>query len=209
MTKIKICGITCVGDALAAAEAGADAVGFVFVPEAAKRNRYITPEAAAKIAAELPPFVVTVGVIVNEPLERARELLAVVDRLQLHGDESPAYCAALGPRAYKAVGVTAENAAAVVAACATGTVLLDTPARGGQRGGTGECWDWTAAVAAMGAGKKIILAGGLAPENVEEAVHRVRPWAVDVSSGVEESPGKKNHERIYAFIHNTRKASLA
>jgi len=100
MTRIKICGITNLDDALAACEAGADALGFVLAPEAAKRNRHITSDAVRRIAGELPAYVTTVGVVVNEPLERIQEYLTFLDRVQLHGEESVEYCIAAGPRTY-------------------------------------------------------------------------------------------------------------
>lgn len=208
MTKIKICGITNLDDTLAACDAGADAIGFVFAPEAAKRGRYVDPDTARAIIVELPAYVVTVAVVVNEPLERIREYLTFLDRVQLHGDESPEYCAAAGPRAYKAIRPTAIASAAEFAQWPGPTLLLDAHVTG-EHGGTGQYADWNAALRAIQTGKKIILAGGLTPENVGQAIQRVRPWAVDVSGGVEETPGKKSHDRIRTFVHNVRKASMA
>jgi phosphoribosylanthranilate isomerase len=208
MTRIKICGITNLDDALAACDAGADAIGFVLAPEALKRNRYIDPEAARAIALKIPAYVVTVGVVVNEPLERVRQYLGFLDRIQLHGDESPQYCAAAGPHAYKAVRPAAESGADEFTRWPGTTLLLDALVEG-EHGGTGQRCDWNAAVRAKQSGRMIILAGGLTPENIEEAIQRVRPWAVDVSGGVELTPGKKSHEKIRTFVHNVRKASLA
>ncbi len=208
MTKIKICGITNRDDALAACDAGADALGFVLAPEAAKRNRYVNADTVREILSELPAYVVTVGVVVNEPLEVLREYLGFLDRVQLHGDESPKFCAAVGPRAYKAIRPTAIASAAEFTQWPGTTLLLDAHVTG-EHGGTGQYADWNAALRAVQTGKRIILAGGLTPENVEEAIQRVRPWAVDVSGGLEEMPGKKSHERIRTFVHNVRKASLA
>lgn len=208
MTKIKICGITNRDDALAACDAGADALGFVLAPEAAKRNRYVDPETVQKIVADIPAYVVTVGVVVNEPLDVLEEYLSFLDRVQLHGDESPEFCAAAGPRAYKAIRPTAIASASEFTQWPGPTLLLDAHVTG-EHGGTGQYADWNAALRAIQTGKKIILAGGLTPENVEEAIHRVRPWAVDVSGGVEESPGKKSHEKLRTFVYNVRKASLA
>ena len=208
MTKTKICGITNLEDALAACDGGADAIGFVLAPEAAKRNRYIDAETVQAIVAKLPAYVVTVGVVVNESLERVQEYLGFLDRVQLHGDESPEFCAAVGPRAYKAVRPAADASLDDFARWPGPNLLLDALVEG-EHGGTGQCCDWDAATRAIQSGKKIILAGGLTPENVGEAIQRVRPWAVDVSGGVEQSPGKKSYERIRTFVYNVRKASLA
>jgi phosphoribosylanthranilate isomerase len=208
MTKIKICGITNRDDALAVCDAGADAIGFVLAPEAAKRSRYVDPDTVREIVAQLPAYIVTVAVVVNEPLERIREYLGFLDRVQLHGDESPEFCAAAGPRAYKAIRPTSIAGAAEFIRWPGATLLLDAHVTG-EHGGTGQYADWNAALRAVQTGKRIVLAGGLTPENVGEAIQRVRPWAVDVSGGVEESPGKKSHERIRSFVYNVRKASLA
>ena len=207
MTKIKICGITNAEDALAACESGADALGFVLAPEAKKRNRYIELEAAVDIIVRLPAFVTTVGVVVNETVERMRAMLQVFDRLQLHGSESPEVCAEMGPRAYKAFRVHEGFKAADIAAFPGSLCLLDAWSPD-EHGGTGRRCDWRIASDA-GRLKKVILAGGLSPENVEEAVLRVHPYAVDVSGSLEIAPGKKDHEKIHTFIYNVRKASLA
>ncbi|HOC69721.1 MAG: N-(5'-phosphoribosyl)anthranilate isomerase [Candidatus Hydrogenedentes bacterium ADurb.Bin101] len=207
MTKIKICGITNVEDALVACEAGADALGFVLAPEAKRRNRYIELEAAAAIIARLPEFVTTVGVVVNETVERMREMLRVFDRLQLHGNESAEICAAIGPRAYKAFRIHEGFNKEEVTAFPGILCLLDAWSADAH-GGTGCRCDWQIAIE-VGHVKKIVLAGGLTPENVEEAVLRVHPYAVDVSGGLEDAPGKKDHEKIHTFIYNVRKASLA
>lgn len=208
MTRIKICGITNRDDALAACEAGADAIGFVLAPEASKRNRYVDPETVRKIVLEIPAYVVTVAVVVNEPLERLRQYLTFLDRIQLHGDESPEFCIAAGPRAYKALRPATDAAADSFAQWPGSTLLLDALVAG-EHGGSGQRCDWDAAITAKQTGKMIILAGGLTPENVGEAIERVRPWAVDVSGGVEDTPGKKSHDKIRSFVYNVRKASLA
>ena len=207
MTKIKICGITCIEDALAACDAGADALGFVLAPEAKKRNRFIDPDAAAAIIAQLPAYVVSVAVAVNEPLETLREYARIFDRLQLHGDEPPELCRALGAKAYKAFQVKSGMTLADIEAYPGDACLLDawTP---DSRGGAGQVCDWEFA-AQVAAHKQVILAGGLTPDNVEEAVRRVRPYGVDASSSLEAEPGKKDHDRIKCFIYNARKASLA
>lgn len=205
--RVKICGITNLDDALAACDAGADALGFVFAPEAKQRNRYIEPDAAAAIIAQLPPFVVTVAVTVNEPIERLREYLGFVDRVQLHGEEPPEVASALGARAFQAFRPDADFAPAQLDAYRCGGFLFDAHVSG-TRGGTGQTGDWHTARAAVVAGKVIILAGGLTPENVAEAVRTVQPYGVDTSGGVEAAPGKKDHERVRRFIDQA-KASLS
>jgi len=199
--RIKICGITNLDDALVATELGADAVGFVFYE---KSPRYINPKTAALIIRELPPFVATVGVFVNEPPERvvdvARE--AGVGCVQLHGDETPEYCASLGLRAIKALRVKDASVLNMLRSYSVSGILLDTY-RKGVPGGTGETFDWEIAAGAAGAGR-IILSGGLTPENIREAIRKVGPYAVDVSSGVETSPGKKDHEKLRKFFEQVR-----
>ncbi len=207
MVKVKICGITNDEDALVACEAGADILGFVLAPEARKRNRYIAPEAAAAIIERLPSFVVTVGVVVNETLETLREYAIIFDRIQLHGDESAEFCRAVGGRAYKAFQTGPTLTHDTIAAWPGDVCLLDAWALD-RRGGTGRRCDWQFAAQAART-KKIILAGGLSPDNVEEAVLRVRPYGVDASGGLECAPGKKDHDRIRKFINNAKRASLA
>ncbi len=205
--RIKICGITTLDDALAACDAGADAVGFVLAPEARRRNRYVSPETAAEIAAALPPFVTTVAVTVNETAETLAKYLKFAHFVQLHGEEPPELCALFPGRAYKAVR-PATPAEMTAALRFPGPALLVDAASAGGRGGTGELGDWSLAARAAGE-RRIILAGGLAPENVAEAVKQARPWAVDVSSGVESAPGRKDHDKIRQFIRNARGVSLA
>lgn len=206
MTRVKICGITNLEDALAACDAGADALGFVLAPEAKKRNRYIERDAAFEIIEQLPPFVTTVAVTVNESMMTLAGLLTYFDCVQLHGEEEPEDCPPPhvtikafrpGP-GFGMSDMTRYQARAY---------LLDAYSTS-DRGGTGHQGDWELAQMAVGTGKPIILAGGLTPENVAEAVRAVRPYAVDTSSGVESAPGKKDHDRIRAFIHNA-KTSLA
>lgn len=206
MVKVKICGITNLDDALAACDAGADALGFVLAPEAKRRNRYIERDAALEIIAQLPPFVKTVAVTVNESMMTLAGLLTYFDCVQLHGEEPPEDCPPPhvtikafrpGP-GFSLSDMTQYDARAY---------LLDAWSAQG-RGGTGETGDWEFARLAVGTGKPIILAGGLTPDNVAEAIRAVRPYAVDTSGGVEAAPGKKDHDRIRAFIHNA-KTSLA
>jgi phosphoribosylanthranilate isomerase len=196
--KVKICGITNLPDGLAAAEGGADALGFVFWEQS---PRCISVEAAAGLIRQLPPFVIKVGVFVN-----AREDLVVraarecgLNLLQFHGEESPEYCAQFGLMTMKAFRI--RDAASLQAApdYHTDAWLFDAYAPD-KPGGTGETFNWDLALQARGWGRPIFLAGGLTPENVAEAVRRARPYAVDVSSGVEAAPGKKDHAKVRAFI---------
>jgi phosphoribosylanthranilate isomerase len=199
MMRIKICGITNLKDALLAAELGADALGFNFHPTSPRK---IEAEAAKDIIAQLPPFVATVGVFVDEAAAVARGLAARVglDWLQLHGAESPEYCRSLGRRVIKAFRIKDEASLAELAAYrgAAQAFLLDTY-RPGQVGGTGETFDWRLAKEARKYGP-IILAGGLTPENVARAIEVAQPAAVDVASGVEVAAGKKDPERMKAFF---------
>ena len=206
MTRVKICGITNLEDALAAVDAGADALGFVLAPEAKKRNRYIERDAAFAIIEQLPPFVTTVAVTVNESIMTLAGLLTYFDCVQLHGEEKPEDC----PPAHvtiKAFRPGPGFGMSDLTRYQARAYLLDAYSTS-ERGGTGREGDWELAQLAVGTGKPIILAGGLTPENVAEAVRAVRPYAVDTSSGVESTPGKKDHDRIRAFIHNA-KTSLA
>ncbi len=197
MTKVKICGITNLEDALFAVDAGTDALGFVFYPQS---PRYITPDRAREIVLRLPPFVAKVGVFVNEEMDRVKEIMAYchLDYAQLHGDETPEQVAALAPRAIKAVRVRSAADVEQLSAYRAAAYLLDAyhPTK---PGGTGETWDWGLAVAAKRYGP-IILAGGLTPDNVTDAIARVHPYAVDVSSGVEAAPGIKDRQRVRRFI---------
>jgi phosphoribosylanthranilate isomerase len=197
MTRVKICGITNLEDALFAAEAGADALGFVFY---AKSPRCIVPDRAREIILRLPPFVAKVGVFVNEELDQVEKIMACchLDYAQLHGDETPEQVAALAPRAIKAVRVRSMADVERLRDYRAAAYLLDAyhPTK---PGGTGETWDWELATAAKQYGP-IILAGGLTPDNVVGAIKRVHPYAVDVSSGVEAAPGIKDHQKVRRFI---------
>jgi phosphoribosylanthranilate isomerase len=203
VTRVKICGITNREDALAACEAGADVLGFVFAPEARRTNRYIAPEAARRIIEELPPFVSAAAVCVNESLENVLAYLEFADYVQLHGEETPDLCRAVANRAIKAFRVGPDFRPESMLAYATAAFLLDACAAD-ARGGTGKTCDWDIARAAVALGRPIILAGGLTPDNVAEAIRAVRPYAVDTAGGVESAPGKKDHERLRCFIHNAK-----
>lgn len=197
-TRVKICGITRPEDALAAARAGADAIGLVFYPPS---PRAVTRERAREIVQVLPPFVSVVGLFVNAQPAEVRAALAAlpIDLLQFHGDEAPEECRIYGRPYIKAVAMAPGVDLQAVArryVDAAG-LLLDTH-REGVRGGTGEAFDWSRIP--PGLDRPIILAGGLTLENVAAAVQRVRPYAVDVSSGVEVSKGIKDAARIEAFI---------
>ena len=196
---VKICGITRAEDAEAAVAAGAGAIGFVFWPES---PRFIDPYRARKIAALVSPFVTVVGVFVNQPLDYVNAVASLVPlgAVQLHGDETPAFASGVSRPVIKAVSVGVDTR---VWAPRT-TLLLDVhdPA---TRGGTGRTIDWTAA-ADVAAQRKILLAGGLTPDNVADAVARVRPFGIDVSSGVERAPGIKDPQRLLALfeaVHDT------
>lgn len=186
---------------MTAAELGADAVGFIFYE---KSPRYISPNTAALIIRELPPFVTNIGVFVNDPPEKVVDIAreAGVGCVQLHGDETPEYCEALGLRTIKALRVKDPSVLNRLRSFSVSAVLLDTY-REGVPGGTGETFDWEIAAEAAKTGR-IILSGGLTPENVGEAIRRVRPYAVDVSSGVEKKPGRKDHDRMKKFFEQVR-----
>lgn len=211
-TRTKICGITRIEDALAAAAAGADAIGFVFY---AKSSRAVSAEIARDICAALPAFVTTVGLFVDAEASAVKDVLDVVplDLLQFHGAESPAYCAQFSRPYCKAVrmrddlDVSAEVAqfAEVAQLKAARSILLDTY-RAGVAGGTGEIFEWQRVPYSLR--NKIILAGGLSPENVGDAIAQVRPYAVDVSGGVESAPGIKDVYKIEAFIAAVRRADF-
>lgn len=206
MVKVKICGITNPEDAMAAVEAGADALGFVFFPGS---PRCISPEQAAVIIRRLPPFVQTVGLFVNE--EPATVNLVAdrcgLDLVQLHGEETPDYCAAVTRRIIKAFRVKDASSLDEMANYRVAASLLDawSPA---AHGGTGTTFNWDIAAAAAAA-QTIILAGGLTPENVAGAIAAVRPYAVDVSSGVESAPGKKDNRKLTDFIRAVRLAAAS
>lgn len=203
MTKIKVCGITEERDAIEAVLLGVDAIGFVFWKQS---PRYIPPREAGRIVAKLPPFVTRVGVFVDESPAAVMDAVyaAGLTALQLHGDERPEECRRYTVSWYKSFRAGAGFDPDVLATYACTTYLLDGPA-GEMRGGSGLVADWSAARAARAFGN-IILAGGLRPDNVADAIETVRPYAVDVSSGVEVVAGKKDIDKLEAFVMQVRAA---
>jgi len=201
MVRVKICGITNIEDALAAIDYGADALGFVFFPES---PRYVSPETAREITSFLPALVTTVGVFVNEEQQKIREVMqfAGIDVLQLHGTESPDFCTTWH-RVIRALRVKDFTDLKPLEACRrVSAFLLDTYSPW-QFGGTGQIFNWDIAVEAKRFGK-IILSGGLNPDNIEKAIRRVKPFAVDVSSGIEEKKGKKDLTKMRLFIERAK-----
>jgi phosphoribosylanthranilate isomerase len=194
---IKICGITNDDDAQAAARLGAAALGFVFWP---KSPRAVTPESAAGIVANLPPFVSTVGVFVDETPARVAEIVRIVglDVVQLHGDEALSAYEGVARRLIKAMPATPSLEATIDRWPRHVPLLLDAADRE-RRGGTGRAIDWALA-SRIAVRTRVVLAGGLTPDNLGEAVRQVRPWAVDLSSGVERTPGVKDHARLRALF---------
>jgi phosphoribosylanthranilate isomerase len=195
---VKVCGITRAEDALSAAASGVDAVGFILVPES---PRCVTPETAAAIARRLPPEVAKVGVLVNRPPREVRALVQAIGltAVQAHGDETPEECREYGLPVVKAVAAGEDFTWTRLAPYRDLPVLLDA-ASSGARGGTGETANWSEAARARREGYRILLAGGLGPGNLREAVRVVRPVAVDLNSGVEASPGVKDLDRIRACM---------
>jgi phosphoribosylanthranilate isomerase len=212
--RVKICGVTGSDCALAAADAGADAIGLVF----AVSPRRVTAAEAARIVSALPPWVSPVGVFVDESPAAIRRLAAEVGlaAAQLHGDEPPEAVADLAPlKTVKAFGIASEDD--LEAACRwrdeserlgrlPDAFLVDARVAGGPKGGTGRPADWRLAARMASEGfRRLILAGGLTPENVGEAIAAVRPWGVDGSSGLETAPGRKAPEKIRAFVEAVRR----
>lgn len=200
--RVKICGITNEEDALAAVEAGADAVGFIFYE---RSPRFVQPDRVRQIVSALPPFVATVGVFVNEAADRINETIRVcgLSAAQLHGDESPEYCTTITGVWIKAFRVQDASWREVAAKYPVQAVLLDTYAPD-KYGGTGRTFDWNLV---SGSPLPIILSGGLNPENVAEAIRQACPYAVDTSSGVEREPGRKDHDRVRAFVEAVKQST--
>jgi len=201
MTKVKICGITSLDDALMAVDAGADALGFVFFE---KSPRFIGAKAAAQIIAKLPPLVQVVGLFVNAELELVNRTAdrCGLDIVQLHGEESPEFCSLVRRRVMKAFRVRGPESLIPLSEYRVAAYLLDAYSPHAY-GGTGEVFDWDCAVAAKEHGP-VVLAGGLNPDNIAGAVAKVMPYGVDVSSGVESAPGKKDPEKVRRFIREAK-----
>jgi phosphoribosylanthranilate isomerase len=203
-TRVKICGITNLADAQAAVEAGADALGFNFYE---KSPRCISLKIAGEISKQLPPFVMRVGVFVDAKPDFVLRAIseAGLTMLQFHGDEPPEFCAQFGLMSMKAFRIRDESSLMELPKYSTDAYLLDAFSST-TLGGTGEKFNWDLAVEAQKFGKPLFLAGGLTPENVAEAVRKVQPFGVDVSSGVESAPGKKDHAKVKTFIEAAKAA---
>jgi phosphoribosylanthranilate isomerase len=204
-TRVKICGITRSGDAEAAAAAGADAIGFVFYPPS---PRFVDPACAVRLRDALPPFVQTVALFVNPERAQVEEVLAQVRPalLQFHGEEAPEFCASFGTPWIKACRVRAGVDLLEYFRSYPGASgwLADAFVEG--YGGAGQSFDWSLVPAARD--RPLVLSGGLGVDNVREAIRRVRPWAVDVSSGVESAKGIKDAAKIAAFIQEVKNADV-
>ena len=199
MTKVKICGITNIEDAESAVKSGADALGFIFF-----RNspRYIHKNVAKEIIQGLPPFVSSVGVFVNEEETKIREISEScgLDILQFHGDESPDFCSLFNRRLIKAFRVKEKKDLEIISSYKVSAVLLDTYYKD-LYGGGGKAFNWQiVSMARSYYSERVILAGGLCPDNVLKAIQIVKPYGVDISSGVESEPGKKDHAKLEEFI---------
>ena len=204
--RAKICGITRVADGLVCAQQGADAIGLVFYPPS---TRHVAIAQAREIARALPPFVTTVALFVNPAADEVEAVLRAVrpDVLQFHGDEPPEFCRRFDVPYLKAVRVTASlNLVEYAARHRDAQGLLLDAFVAGQAGGTGQTFDW--ALIPAGLPLPVILSGGLEPANVEAAIRQVKPWAVDVSSGVEAAKGIKDAAKIAAFMQGVRNATL-
>jgi phosphoribosylanthranilate isomerase len=201
MVRVKVCGITSYDDALMAVEAGADALGFVFYE---KSPRNVNPVTAAQIIAKLPPFVQTVGLFVNEEVEQVNWTADYcgLDIVQLHGDETPEDCLEVKRRVIKAFRMKNIVSIEPLKKYQVSGYLLDAWSPDAY-GGTGKTFNWEMAAAARQYGR-IILAGGINPENIKDALRAVQPYAVDVSSGVESSLGKKDRDLVREFIRKAK-----
>ncbi|GAB4347087.1 MAG: phosphoribosylanthranilate isomerase [Candidatus Abyssubacteria bacterium] len=203
--RVKICGITNLDDALWALECGADALGFVFAPS----RRQVNERQAGDIRAKLPPFVSTVGVFVEPVPQVVKGIFECVglDFIQVYGGQDERFIEESGldpKRLIKAVSVRTEDDLQVIGDSSAGVILLDTKVEG-MAGGTGRTFDWTIAAKARRYGRPIVLSGGLNPENVESAIEVAAPDAVDVSSGVESSPGRKDAAKVREFIRRAKR----
>jgi len=201
--RVKICGITNIEDARHASACGADALGFVFYPGS---PRCVDPDQARRIIAELPPLITTVGLFVNESPAKIREIVEFsgLNTVQLHGEEEPPQCSYPPCRVIKALRLKQGMDDSVFSTYRVSALLLDAYVSD-KFGGTGQCCDWDRA-ANVASRHRVILAGGLNPENVADAVRKVHPYGVDVSSGVEKQPGQKDPEKVAMFIRMARES---
>ena len=199
--KVKVCGMTNLKDTLLAVEEGSDAVGFIFYK---KSPRSVTMKLVREIVIELPPFVDTVGVFVDETAEKINKIADYcnLDMVQLHGDESPTFCKRMRRRVIKAFRVIDMQSVKNISNFQVSGFILDTFSES-LHGGTGKVFDWNLALPAKKFGP-VIMAGGLTPNNVRQAIQRVRPYGVDVCSGVESEPGIKDHKKIRVFLKNAK-----
>ena len=204
-TRIKVCGITTQEDARSAVAAGADALGFIFVEQS---PRVIIPDTVRAITAQLPPFVSSVGVFRDQDRELVEEIVRYcrLTLVQLHGAETPDYCRSFSCGVIKSFAMRADSKSDELAAYAevASGFLLDTYHKE-MAGGTGMVFDWKL-VSQVKPPAPVILAGGLSPQNVAEAIRQVRPYAVDVNSGVEYQPGRKDSDKLKCFAQEVRKA---
>ena len=199
--KVKICGMTNLKDVKVAVDCGVDAVGFIFYK---KSPRSVTMQVVKEIVLELPPFVNSVGVFVDETAEQINKIAdrCNLDRVQLHGNESPTFCKKIRRRVIKAIRVKDIQSLKKLSDYPVSSFLLDTFSED-QYGGTGKVFDWNLAYPAKRYGP-IILAGGLTPDNVLQAIQRIQPYGVDVCSGVESQPGIKDHKKMQIFLKNVK-----
>ena len=199
--KVKICGMTNLKDVKVAVDGGVDAVGFIFYK---KSPRSVTIKTVREIVVELPPFIDAVGVFVDETAEQINKIAdrCNLDRVQLHGNESPAFCKKIRRRVIKAIRVKDIQSLKKLSDYPVSSFLLDTFSED-QYGGTGRVFDWNLAYPAKKYGP-IILAGGLTPNNVRQAIQRIQPYGVDVCSGVESQPGIKDHKKMQTFLKNVK-----
>ena len=210
--RVKFCGITSVEDRDNAIKAGADAIGIVFFKDS---PRFVSLEKAERIVGDMPPFISVAGVFVNENLDFIEECVerCCLNVVQLHGDEDVQYCLRLkslrlkGVKLIKGIRVKDKESLSAIENCPADAIMLDAYKKG-LYGGTGQCFDHSLAVIAKEYGKNIIISGGLSPDNVYEIIKDVKPYGVDVSSGIEYRPGMKNVELMELFIEQVRQAEV-
>jgi len=201
-TRIKICGITRYEDARIAANLGVDALGFIFFQ---KSPRYIAPDDAAAIIRRLPPFVSRVGVFVNESIDTIHEITGRtgIDTLQLHGTETPEFCNLFSLPVVKTFSIKPDTDLSVIETYKTSGILLDTWS-GAMHGGSGKTFDWSQARQVCTLHSNVVIAGGLGPSNVEDALDALNPYGLDINSGVEIQPGIKNPHKIRDVVNIIR-----